>query len=304
MNKPFNYKNAFSRTVGWVTPDELERLRQTKVAIGGLGGVGGAHLLMLTRLGIGRFSLAEFDEFEEENSNRQAGAGRSTLGRRKLDVMVERALDINPDLELDLYPQGVQRDSVDGFLNDVDVYVDGLDFFALDARKLVYRKCQEYGIPITTAAPLGMGTAVLNFLPYSMGYEDYFQFEGQSQDEQYLRFLLGLSPSMMQMKYLVHPQAVDLPNRKGPSTPMACELCAGLVGTQVLKMVLNRGKIIAAPKGMHFDAFSNKLKITNLPKGNSTWHQKIKLAVARRRLASPNQAQPVNEIPLATQPGH
>ena len=60
----FNYGEAFSRNIGWVTDDEQEQLRRKRVAIAGLGGVGGSHLLTLTRLGIGAFNISDLDEFE------------------------------------------------------------------------------------------------------------------------------------------------------------------------------------------------------------------------------------------------
>ncbi|HSG22550.1 MAG TPA: ThiF family adenylyltransferase, partial [Azonexus sp.] len=71
MMTTFNYDEAFSRNIGWVTEAEQQRLRQSRVAIGGLGGVGGVHLLTLARLGIGRFTIADFDVFDVVNFNRQ-----------------------------------------------------------------------------------------------------------------------------------------------------------------------------------------------------------------------------------------
>jgi len=59
----FDYKQAFSRNIGWVTADEQEKLRHKKVAIAGMGGVGGSHLIVLARLGIGRFHIADLDVF-------------------------------------------------------------------------------------------------------------------------------------------------------------------------------------------------------------------------------------------------
>lgn len=59
--RKFDYDAAFSRNIGWVTEQEQERLKNCRVAIGGLGGVGGVHLLTLARLGIGKFSVADFD---------------------------------------------------------------------------------------------------------------------------------------------------------------------------------------------------------------------------------------------------
>lgn len=75
----FDYDLAFGRNIGWVTRDEQQALRAKRIAIAGLGGVGGSHLLTLTRLGVGAFHLADFDAFDVPNFNRQAGAMTSTL---------------------------------------------------------------------------------------------------------------------------------------------------------------------------------------------------------------------------------
>ena len=69
----FNYKAAFSRNIGWVTEHEQETLSSKRVAIAGAGGVGGEHLVTLSRLGIQKFNISDFDEFEIHNFNRQAG---------------------------------------------------------------------------------------------------------------------------------------------------------------------------------------------------------------------------------------
>lgn len=284
MGIEFNYDKAFSRNVGWVTHSEQHMLRGKRVAIAGLGGVGGAHLLTLTRLGVGGFHIADFDSFDIPNFNRQAGAMLSSVGRAKTEVLSAMARDINPELQLRVFDTGVSPDNIDAFLDGIDLYVDALDFFAFAARQLVFPACARRGIPATTAAPLGMGTAVLNFLPGGMTFEDYFCWEGCNEDEMALRFLIGLSPAMLQRGYLVDRSAVDIKARKGPSTPMACELCAGVAATQALKILLRRGDVVAAPYGLHFDAYRNKLVKTWRPGGNRNPLQRIALWMAAKQL--------------------
>lgn len=283
----FDYNTAFTRTLGWVTEADLQRLRDTRIAIAGLGGVGGVHLLTLARLGIGRFQLADPDVFELHNMNRQAGAYLAHLGQPKVDIMAKMALGINPELEIAPFPQGVTADNLDAFLDGVDVYVDGLDFFVFDTRRRVFAACRERGIPVVTVAPLGMGAALLNFLPDGMSFDDYFQFEdGLSVHELSLRFMVGLAPAMLQMRYLADPGRVDLEARRGPSTPMACDLCAGIAATEVLKLVLRRGRVRGAPHGLHFDAYLGRLARTWRPGGNANPLQKLLLSIGRRRLAT------------------
>lgn len=281
----FNFQDAFSRNIGWVTQAELDSLRYKTVAIAGAGGVGGEHLVTLARLGIGCFKIADFDFFELHNFNRQAGAFISTIGDQKTDVMKDIALDINPDADIQVFDEGINEGNVDAFLDGVDVYVDGLDFFALKARKLVFQKCQDKGIPFVTAAPVGMGCAFLSFLPGGMTFEEYFRFgDAKTEEEEYIKFYIGLCPSGLQRGYLVEPDVVDLINRKLPSTPMGIKLSSGIACTNVLKILLKRGGVVAAPYGLHFDAYKNKIKRTWRPHGNRNLLQRLMFYFAGRQL--------------------
>ncbi|MEW8505875.1 MAG: ThiF family adenylyltransferase [Candidatus Thiodiazotropha sp.] len=286
----FDYLTAFSRNIGWLTEGEQQRLRHARVAIAGLGGVGGSHLLTLTRLGVGRFNLADFDSFAVENFNRQAGATIDTVDRPKLEVLLEMALSINPELDIRPFPEGVKPAQAKGFLDDCDLYLDGLDFFALDARRAIFAACDEMRLPAVTAAPLGMGSALLNFIPGGMSFEDYFQFEGVGEYRQYLRFLVGLAPAALHAAYLVLPERIDLVAKKGPSTPMGCELCAGFAASQVLKILLGRGDVPTAPRGLQFDAYHNRLRRTWRPGGNRHPLQRLAIWLGERKLKLPIEA--------------
>jgi tRNA threonylcarbamoyladenosine dehydratase len=280
----FDYERAFSRNIGWVTQEEQAKLRKARVGIAGLGGVGGAHLLTLARLGLTKFHISDFDEFDIHNLNRQAGAFMPFMGKSKMESIAKLALDINPEIEFKFFPKGVQPDNVDEFLDGLDVYVDGLDFFALKARRMVFWKCRKKGIPALTAAPLGIGTAFLYFDPKGMSFEDYFKVHGHETNEQYARFIAGLSPAMLNRDYLVAPESVNFKEKRGPSTIMACDLCAGVMGASVFKVLLGRGDLKAVPWGMQFDAYHQKLKFTWRPWGNSNPLQWLMLKFIRPRL--------------------
>lgn len=288
----FSYAQAFDRNIGWLTPAEQAKLRDSRVAIAGLGGVGGAYLLTLARLGVGGFNLADFDTFELQNFNRQSGATTATIGRPKIEVMTEMARAINPELQINVFNDGVNAGNVERFLSGADLYVDGLDFFVFDERQRVFAMCAARGTPAITVAPLGMGAAMLIFLPGKMTFEQYFQMGDKPHAEKAACFLVGLSPSMLQSGYLVEPSRVDFVGQRGPSTAMACDLCAGMAATEALKILLGRGRVFAAPWGIHFDAYKNKLKRTWRPKGNRHPVQRFLISAVKRRYASAVQSKP------------
>lgn len=281
----FSYSEAFSRNLGWLADHEQAQLRQKTVAIAGMGGVGGVHLLTMSRLGIGGFRIADFDEFSIANFNRQVGATVSTLGRSKAAVLREMALDINPELRLEVLPTAIGPENIDAFLNGVDLYIDGLDFFAFEARKLVFAECARRGIPAITVAPVGMGAALLVFMPGRMTFEEYFQWEGHGPAEMAVRFLVGLAPASLHRGYLVDKSRVDMAAHKTPSTIMGCQLASGVAATEALKILLRRGIVRAAPWSVQFDAYRNKVARTWRPGGNRHPIQRIVMWMARRQLA-------------------
>lgn len=302
----FVYEEAFSRTLGWVTPAEQQALRGKRIAIGGLGGVGGGHALCLARLGIGAMHLADLDRFELANMNRQAGAGMHRLGCPKVDVTMEQVRQINPECDLRAFPSGISVDTIGDFLAGVDLYVDGLDLYALDARALVFAECHRRGIPAVTAGPLGMSTALFAVMPGGMSFEQYVRWDGCDDRERLIRFVVALAPTAAHRAALVDRTAVDLARQRGPSTPMGCCLATGALASEALKILLGRGPVTALPRTVQYDAYSQRIRRTWRPWGNANPLQRLVLAAARRQVhalgrharpvADPESGMPVERI--------
>ena len=297
---PFNYEEAFSRNIGWITEWEQQIIRGKKIAIAGVGGVGGFHTLSLARLGIGAFHLADLDTYEVANFNRQVGATVNTLGQSKVEVIAEMARDINPELQIKSFPNGINANNLDEFLAGVDLFIDGIDFFVLDVRAQLFARCAQRGIPALTAAPLGMGTAYLVFMPGGMTFEEYFRFNGLSLARQQVNFLLGLSPRGWHSSYLFDPFRVDLARHRGPSTVIGCELCAAVASTEALKILLGRGTVRTVPRYQLFDAYKGQWVRGWLPGGNRNPWQKLKLWFGYRAYAKLSQLTP-SIVPLHTE---
>lgn len=276
INVSFNYNEAFSRNIGWTTPEEQFILNNKKIAIAGMGGVGGLHLLTQLRLGISNFHIADFDKFELANFNRQVGATTATIGQPKAHTLKEMALSINPKANIKLFESGIDMQSIPAFLDNVDIFVDGLDFFEIKTREIIFAACYDRGIPAITAAPLGMGCAYLIFMPEKMSFESYFQLQNKTYLQKLIRFLIGLSPKSPHKDYLVLPNKINLTEKKGPSTIMGCQLCASITATEILKILLSRGPVYPAPYFHVFDAYQQYAKHQKLWFGNNHPLQKLK----------------------------
>ena len=283
MAPRFSYADAFDRNLGWFTEKEQQALRSKTIAIAGMGGVGGVHLLTLVRLGFTKFRIADLDVFEAANFNRQVGALMSTLDQPKVEVLARMAKDINPEVEIAEFPNGVTPQNLDGFLRGADLFIDGFDFFVIDIRRQAFARCRELGIAAMTAAPVGMGVAFLLFTKDGMPFEDYFRFEGKTELRQYINFLLGLAPSGMHRAYLVDPTRLDVARRKAPSTIIGVQLCASFTAAQAVKFLLGRGEVKEAPFHYHFDSYLNVFKTGRRP-GNNGLLQRWKGDAAERAL--------------------
>ena len=280
------FDEAFSRNIGLFTPQEQKKLAGAKIGIPGMGGVGGVHFMTMVRTGIGKFHLSDFDVYEPANVNRQFGARVPDFGRSKMEVMREEALSVNPFLEITEFPDGINQNNVDAFLEGVDVVLDSLDFFAFDARRLLFNRARKKGVHVITAGPLGFSSAMLIFAPdKGMGFDEYFNIvKGMKPEEQYLAFALGLAPRATQFKYM-DTSKVSLKSRKGPSLNIACQLCSAMAGTEVVRILLNKGGIKAVPYYFQFDPYAQKYCKGKLVMGNKNPLQRLKSAIVKHMLS-------------------
>lgn len=282
---PFVYEEAFSRNLGLVTKTEQERLKNARIAIVGMGGVGGSHLLTLVRMGIGRFSLVDFDTFELPNFNRQMGASMASLGTSKVETMADMALKINPELDLRVQKTALTPETMDAFMAGVDVLVDGLDFFVPELRAQMFDYCHAHNIPFVTAGPMGLTTAWLVWRPKAMAPADYFRFDrAPSPEQKVLHFLLGISPKLLQKKHIVDMSSVDFKAHRGPSMAAACMAASAVAATEVLKLILGRGKIHALPWANQFDMLNHKTCHSYNAFGMNAPLNRLKLKILARKL--------------------
>lgn len=122
----FSYAEFTTRNIGFVTPEQQEKLRAARVLVPGVGGMGGAAFMLLVRAGVGHFTIADIDTFEVSNLNRQVFATLDTIDRPKAQSAADGARRINPDVELDVL--GAEWiDRIDDLAERHSVIVNGTD---------------------------------------------------------------------------------------------------------------------------------------------------------------------------------
>lgn len=182
-----------SRTRPILGDDGIRLLEQPLVAIAGLGGVGGGAFLALVRAGVKRFRLAENGLFDPPDMNRQAAAFGSSMDRPKLDVYVELARSINPDVELDLYPDGVNGENLEAFIQSSDAYVGVIDVEkGDDVKELSPALIKKHNVPLFTCGAIGFGALMVNHHPDGMMPDAFWQKVKEKSDGK-----PGLMPSYL-----------------------------------------------------------------------------------------------------------
>ncbi len=146
--------NQFSRAEALIGADNQEKLRNSKVIIFGIGGVGGYVLEALTRCGIGKIHIVDNDKVSLTNINRQIVALHSTIGEYKVDVAEKRMLDINPDVKIKKYKTFYLPENKNDFdFSQYNYIVDAID--TVKAKISIIEEASKNNIPIISAMGAG-----------------------------------------------------------------------------------------------------------------------------------------------------
>lgn len=146
--------NQFSRTELLLGKDAMERLTNAKVAVFGIGGVGGYVCEALVRSGVGSFDLIDDDKVCLTNLNRQIIATRKTVGQYKVDVMKQRMLDINPEVQVETHKCFFLPENAEEFpFQEYDYVIDAVD--TVTAKLEIILQAKKYNVPVISCMGAG-----------------------------------------------------------------------------------------------------------------------------------------------------
>ncbi|MEG2441549.1 MAG: tRNA threonylcarbamoyladenosine dehydratase [Acetivibrio sp.] len=146
--------NQFSRSALLIGEEGVQALNKAKVAVFGIGGVGGFTVEALARSGIGTFDLIDSDEISLTNINRQIIATHKTLGRLKVEVMGERILEINPEAVVHRHPKFFLPENAEEFnFKEYDYIIDAMDTVTAKIELII--QADHYKVPIISSMGTG-----------------------------------------------------------------------------------------------------------------------------------------------------
>ncbi|OGS23086.1 MAG: hypothetical protein A2252_08170 [Elusimicrobia bacterium RIFOXYA2_FULL_39_19] len=266
MNKPA-YTEITNRNIGLLTEAEQEKLKNSTVCIAGVGGVGGFPAERLARLGVGHIKIADPEVFSATDFNRQFGSSIKTLNRKKAEVIAEIVRDINPEIKVDVFSEGVNKDNVDEFLQGANLVIDAIEFFTFEARMALYPKAREKNLYVILSGAIAYSSPLLVFDPKGLTMEKFFGVDAGTEPDFYKIFK---KLSVKLPDYIPHNKIVELTNRDITPSVISpiCSLAGSLLVLETVLMLLDKRKPIVVPNCSLVDLFNRKCLEINLLQEN------------------------------------
>jgi molybdopterin-synthase adenylyltransferase len=226
---------------------EQLKLKNSKITVIGCGGIGGAAIEMLARMGVSNIKIVDKDKFDVSNINRQLMSSIDNVGREKTEVTKEVICSINSFVNVETFNTELNRDNVRDIIKGSKVIVDALD--NLESRIITSRCALELDIPFVHGAIHGTMGQITTFTNATPSYEETFKL---------LSYKKELNSKVLnELKKLtraVPPVIGPIPNIVG---------C--IQSFEVIKILTNRGNVITAPDVLIFDLMKkNPFSVVNL----------------------------------------
>lgn len=269
------YREMVDRNIGVYSWEEQEMLKNARVAICGLGGVGGYESILCARMGIGSVTGVDFDSFEVSNINRQMLATTNTLDTPKAEAMVEMCKSINPCMEAACHKAQVDEDNVVELIGGHDVVLEAVD--DMPTRAIIHRTARELGIPSVgmSGSPPTRGF-VSTFLPDGPRYEDVLNLPepGRKLTDQELRQRVA----DIKKQRAWHSVGLGAPAKWAQDycdgkaswiiTPVRAHLLSLFSFHEVVQILTGREPLAPAPKGILIDLSQpNPVSVQEAPAG-------------------------------------
>lgn len=229
------YWEIVNRQRGILNKKEQLKLKNSMITVIGCGGIGGAVIEMLARMGAYNLKIVDKDQFDISNINRQLMSSMDKIGQSKTEVTSEVVASINPDIKVETFNTELNKENVLDIISKSNVVVDALD--NLKARIIASRCAMDQKIPFVHGAIHGTMGQLTTFTSQTPTYEETFKLSSHNK---------SLSEEVMNE---VEKLAKAVPPVIGPVP----NIVGCLQAFEVVKILTGRGKVIAAPEVLIFD---------------------------------------------------
>lgn len=263
------YHDSFERNIGIFTRKEQESLRNTTVAVAGVGGVGGLLVERLVRLGIGSIKITDNGTFEPSNTNRQYGCSSLTNERYKAEVVCQSMQEINPEVHIFYDNHGINNhQDAEKFVAGADLVLDEMDYGAWKESIYVQRAARKQGIYYCFAGAIGFGALLTNFDPNGMTLEQYNGLATDQDLESLDNIVVAPEKVLPVFPSYINTAMDDQMLREiiaGARPVPTCSIGVGLASTMAantaVNILLRRKKVIKAPQYVYLDLLDQQIVI-------------------------------------------
>jgi hypothetical protein len=259
-----DYWQVYQRNVGLFSREQQERLRDAKVFVAGVGGVGGIEAATLARFGIGELVVMDPGVFDEPDMNRQFGAMASTLGENKARVTARLLRDINPFLKVEALEYAPQDDAeLAARMAGSALVIDAVDYAGFDYKARFARVARSLNLLNVTAPIPGFGTLLAIFDPGGMTLEEFYR--APADPAAWPAFRIPMDRILGEKRY-AHIVKGFLGGERGYLTTCAgaAALNGGLVATEIALIIAGlrrREEIAVAPRVTYVDILSRVFEV-------------------------------------------
>jgi len=259
------YKKIFIRNFGIFTESEQNKIKNSIIALSGVGGVGGLLAERLMRLGVGKLKIIDPEVFEISNLNRQFSSSMKNLGKNKVEEIAIQIKHINPNAEIYYKKTGIKtQDNARNFLEDCNLIIDEMDFGLFKESIFLQRAAREKGIFYVFAAAIGFGALVVVFDPKGMTLAEYnnlspnLELENIKQPKISLDKICPIIPSYVSKNII---KEIINGRRPVPTISIGVGLASILAANEAVNIILKKRKIITAPGYIYIDLLDQKFII-------------------------------------------
>ncbi len=281
---PYDYERAVSRNLGFITSDEQAVLRHSHVAIAGAGGDGGMLALQLARLGVGGITLADPENFELENLNRQAEASMDSLGQNKAEVVGAAIRQISPSATVRVFRDGVTTSNLHDFFDGADLLLDETEITTPDVAIMLAQQARILRISNMTVLNIGFAGLATSFSPSGVTLEDVLGIDDSGSPVNVSRWLPYIPPYVS----MATLEEFSTGARPAPTVAIGVSMAASIGAMQAMLHLLHahgktdRPKPIVARDALVIDAMT--ARVSRLKMRRSTHYRHIAQIALRERL--------------------
>lgn len=259
----YTYEEIFQRNMGLLTKKEQKKINRLSVLLVGCGGIGGWVAEMLARLGVGELILADPEDFEVSNLNRQAFSNTESLGQNKAKTAGIYLKKINPTLKIKIVEEGIGKENIPELLEKTDFVIDTIDFYSIEQDILLHDFARKLGKNVFLSQVAGSKATFTNFSPDNKPLDYYLTKNNKIDMMKTIKFFFPELPKESG-KFLLN-NIIKGEKAVIPSISIKPIITAAIVVEDVLDYVL-RNKFYPVPYiGIYdFDKRSYKRKKINV----------------------------------------